>query len=206
MFLKLKIAPKLRFLSLLISKFEEKIMLDQIFTDLYNELKFGYLKKKHPFRYFCLASANQNKINQRTVVLRKITESNELIIYTDARSQKIKEYAENKLASALFYHPKKLLQIQVQGKIQIITSGKEYQEHWQKIQGNSQNDFITQLPPGTPIKNSDEVSYKVEGHHFCLLKLKMNYVEYLQLKRPNHIRASFTLNEEKEWEGQFLNP
>lgn len=181
-------------------------MLKDILQDLTHELKFGYLKKKHPFRYFSLASASETKVNQRTVVLREVTEKKELLIYTDYRSSKIKEFSTNKQASALFYHPKKLLQIQVSGAIQIITSGKEYEKHWNKMQGNSTKDFITALAPGTPIKNPDEVEYKEDENHFCLLKLKTNTIEYLQLKRPNHLRAKFELDENNEWDGQFLNP
>ncbi len=181
-------------------------MLNEILSSLRNEIKFGYLKRKHPFRYFSLGSSINQKINQRTVVLRNLSEDDEIYIYTDYRSQKIKEFSANKNASALFYHPKKLLQIHMQGKIQIITSGKEYEKEWQKVQGNSKKDFVTELPPGEPINNPDEVKYKEEQHHFCLLKLQIQQIEYLQLKRPNHIRARYTKNEKNEWEGEFLNP
>ena len=181
-------------------------MLNDILNDLTHELKFGYLKKKHPFRYFSLASFTENTVNQRTVVLREITDQKEILIYTDYRSKKVKEFSTKNKASALFYHPKKLLQIQVCGSMQIITSGKEHETHWNKMRGNSTKDFITQLAPGTPIKNPDNVEYKENEHHFCLLKLKTDTIEYLELKRPNHIRARFKLNGNSKWEGQFLNP
>lgn len=179
-------------------------MLNQIFNDLKNEVKFGYLKKKHPFRYPYLATIKNNKPIQRTVVLRDATIDFDLLIYTDERSNKIKELERNPNASLLFYHPKKLLQIKIEGCIQIIRSGKNYEDHWSRIQGKSKNDFISKNAPGTAIDNPDHVEYNEVEHHFCLLKLVPESIEYLQLKRPNHIRARF--DNSTQWEGQFLNP
>lgn len=179
-------------------------MLDQILKDLKNEVKFGYLKKKHAFRYPSLASIYQDKPVQRTVVLRDTTEDFDIIMYTDERSDKVSHFKKNSEASLLFYNHKKLLQVQIQGHMELIDSGEVYEDYWSKVQGNSQNDFITKNPPGTPLSNPDHVEYKDDEHHFCLLKLVPERMEYLQLSRPNHIRASF--DKSKNWEGQFLNP
>lgn len=179
-------------------------MLNQILEDLKNEVKFGYLKKKHPFRYPSLGSIENNSPTQRTVVLRDTTKDFELIMFTDERSDKIKQLEINPNASLLFYHPKKLLQVKVEGQMKIIRSGKEYEDYWSRVQGKSQKDFITKNPPGTSIDNPDEVDYNENEHHFCLLKLVPEQMEFLQLKRPNHIRARF--NKSTNWEGQFLNP
>ena len=179
-------------------------MLDQILKDLKNEVKFGYLKKKHAFRYPSLASVEEGKPIQRTVVLRDTTDDFDLIIYTDERSNKIHQFETNPESSLLFYNHKKLLQVKIEGKMQLIRSGSEYENYWSRVQGKSQKDFITQLPPGTPIDNPDHVDYKEDEHHFCLLKLVPESMEYLELKRPNHIRAKFDKSD--NWKGQFLNP
>lgn len=179
-------------------------MLNQILEDLKNEVKFGYLKKKHPFRYPSLASIEDSTPTQRTVVLRDTTDDFELVMFTDERSDKIKQFEANPHASLLFYNHKKLLQVKVEGKIKMIRSGKEYENYWSRVQGKSQKDFITKNPPGTPIDNPDHVEYKEDKHHFCLLKLVPERMEYLELKRPNHIRAVF--DRSNNWEGQFLNP
>ncbi|NEV93796.1 pyridoxamine 5'-phosphate oxidase [Psychroflexus sp. YR1-1] len=179
-------------------------MLNQILEDLKNEVKFGYLKKKHPFRYPSLASIKDNSPDQRTVVLRDSTEAFDLILYTDERSDKISQFEKNPMCSLLFYNHKKLLQVKIEGHMKIIRSGQEYEKHWNKVQGNSQKDFITNRAPGTPIDHPDAVEYNEDEHHFCLLKLVPERMESLQLKRPNHIRAVF--DKSNDWEGQFLNP
>lgn len=179
-------------------------MLNQILEDLKQEVKFGYLKKKHPYRYPSLASIENNTPVQRTVVLRDSTEDFELVMYTDERSDKISHFKSNPNCSLLFYNHKKLLQVKIEGKMTMVTSGKEYEEYWSKVQGKSKKDFITENPPGTPIKNPDQVKYNEEEHHFCLLKLAPETMEYLKLDRPNHIRARFDKSD--HWQGQFLNP
>ena len=179
-------------------------MLEEILNEAKQEIKFGYLKRKHPFRYPSLASIRNSIPEQRTVVLRDTTSEFDLIFYTDFRSNKITDFQKNANASVLFYNHKKLLQVKVCGVVKMITSGKEYDEYWSKVQGKSTKDFITQKAPGTIIKNPDLVEYKEDNHHFCLLKLVPEKIEYLRLKRPNHIRAEFT--KANNWQGTFLNP
>lgn len=178
-------------------------MLDELWKNNIQELKFGYLKKKHPFRYFCLATFGDTYPEARTVVLRDLTKENELVIFTDKRSQKIKQLKTNPNASALFYHPKKLLQLKVNGKLQLILSGKEYDDYKSRIQGNSEKDYLTTQTPGSEIKQPNEVTYQDEMH-FALLKLVPETFEILQLKRPNHIRCKF--EKASGWKGSFITP
>jgi pyridoxine/pyridoxamine 5'-phosphate oxidase len=179
-------------------------MLQQILKDVQQEVKFGYLKKKHPFRYPVLASIEDGKPQQRTVVLRNTTDDFHLVLFTDARSAKMSQFAKNSAASMLFYHPKKLMQVKVQGNIKVVSEKNQIQEYWQKIQGNSERDFRTVDSPGTPLKNPDHVSFSEDQHHFCVLELVPNQIEYLQLKRPHHLRALYSVDD--NWKGQFLNP
>lgn len=179
-------------------------MLNEILQQAKQEIKFGYLKKKHPFRYPCLASICNDTPNLRTIVLRDTTNKFELIFYTDYRSNKISDFKNNANASVLFYHPKKLLQIKVTGTMKIIDSGKVYEDYWSRVQGKSKNDFITKKAPGAIIQNPDEIEYLEDNHNFCLLMLVPSAIEYLQLNRPNHIRAKFDVD--TNWEGKFLNP
>ena len=179
-------------------------MLQEIFEDLKGEMKLGYLKKKHSFRYVYLATIADGIPHQRTVVLRDVIKDKNPIIYTDARSNKVEELKANSNASLIMYNHKKLMQITLTGRMNMIENGDYYDDCWSRIQGNSQKDFITEKAPGTPIKNPDEVDYKDNEHHFMILELVPDQIEYLQLKRPNHIRAIFKA--EDDWQGQFLNP
>jgi hypothetical protein len=178
-------------------------MLSEIFNDIINELKFGYLKRKHPHKYCYLASISGNKPVNRTVVLRDMTEDKHLIFYTDLRSGKVEQFQNNPNAEALFYHPKKLLQVKVAGKMKVVENEDTIKYYKQKVQGGSTKDYTTQVSPGTPIKNPDHVDYG-EKLNFAVLELQTESIESLQLKRPNHIRCVF--KKEDDWNGQFLVP
>jgi len=166
-------------------------------------MKFGYLKKKHDFRYVYFATVADGKPHQRTVVLRDVVNEHQPIIYTDARSNKVKELKKNPNASIVMYNHKKLMQITLNGQMEMMREGDYYEDRWSRVQGKAERDFITKKAPGTPLRNPDEVDYG-DQHYFMVLKLVPDTIEYLQLKRPNHIRALFKA--EDDWVGEFLNP
>lgn len=180
-------------------------MTTELFEELRRELVNGYAKRRHPFRYFSLATVSNNSARQRTVVLRKMLADDTLLVYTDARSQKVSDIKANPNVSALFYHPKQLTQIRVEGMVQIVTDKDELKPYWNNIPDSSRKDYITANPPGTPTNNPDDVNYKDDENHFCMLKIIPKQFEYLKLKRPNHIRVLFSKSDDT-WDGQFLVP
>ena len=169
------------------------------------ELVNGHSKKRHPFRYFVLATNENGKPRQRTVVLRKTLLDLSLVIYTDKRTQKIKDIQNNSEFSALFYDSKKLLQIRIEGKAELITDKQQIATYWQTVQESSKKDYTTNRAPGTSIKNPDDVGYEPKENYFCPVKLIPNTIEYLRLKRPNHLRVLFSRND-IDWSGEFLVP
>lgn len=180
-------------------------MKNQLLEEIKQELVHGHSKKRHPFRYFVLSTIKNGKPKQRTVVLRKTADDVSFIFYTDKRTEKIKELQHTPAFSALFYHPKKLIQIRVEGKAELITDQEQIASYWHTIQSSSRKDYTTNTAPGTPIKNPDEVAYESEENYFCPVKLIPNSIEYLRLKRPNHIRVLFTKSN-LDWFGEFLVP
>jgi pyridoxine/pyridoxamine 5'-phosphate oxidase len=180
-------------------------MEQQFLDDCKGELVNGYVKRGHPFRYFALSTISNGKPRQRTVVLRKVLPDFTLLFYTDTRSQKIQDIAENANVSALFYHPKKLMQVKLEGQAEIMTDTNELDSYWKNIPESSRKDYITHSAPSSPIANPDLVSYDENQPYFTAIKIIPETIEYLKLKRPNHLRILFT-KEELEWRGQFLVP
>ena len=180
-------------------------MKNQYLEEAMRELVNGHSKKRHPFRYFVLATNENGKPRQRTVVLRKTLLDSSLVIYTDKRTQKIKDIQNNSEFSALFYDSKKLLQIRVEGKAELITDKQQIATYWQTVQDSSKKDYTTNRAPGTLIKNPDDVGYESKENYFCPVKLIPNSIEYLRLKRPNHLRVLFS-RVGTNWSGEFLVP
>lgn len=181
-------------------------MTDTFFQELQDELQKGTSKKGHPFRYATLATVGLGTAARlRTIVLRRITDDFQLVFYTDRRSKKIVHIKENNTVSLLFYHPKKLLQLKIEGRASIVSDADELKRYWSGVQPESRKDYTTVSAPGSPISNPDNVEYLEEKNYFCIVEIKPFKIEYLKLKRPNHLRILFT-EEDEEWNGQFLVP
>lgn len=180
-------------------------MTQQYLEEAIRELVNGHSKKRHPFRYFVLATNENGKPRQRTVVLRKTLLDASLVIYTDKRTQKIKDIQNNSEFSALFYDSKKLLQLRIEGKAELITDKEQIATYWHTVQASSRKDYTTIIAPGTAIINPDEIEYKPEENYFCPVKLIPKTIEYLRLQRPNHIRILFS-KIDNDWSGEFLVP
>ena len=180
-------------------------MKEAILQDIKKELIKGHTKRGHPFRYFSFGTSKNNIPQQRTVVLRKILPDFTLLVYTDLRSQKIEEIEQNISVSALFYHPKKLIQIKITATTEIVVDKKELKLFWGNISEKSRKDFTTSQPPGSKVNSPEQVDYTSDKNHFCILKLKPTKIEYLKLTRPNHIRIEYTKVDE-EFIGEFLVP
>ncbi|MGB6152656.1 MAG: pyridoxamine 5'-phosphate oxidase family protein, partial [Pricia sp.] len=162
--------------------------------------------KGHPFRYFTLATVGLGSTARlRTVVLRRVSEDFKLVFYTDRRSKKIAHIKKNSAVSLLFYHPKQLLQLKIEGKANIVTDPEELQKYWSGVQPASRKDYTTESSPGTPISNPDTVAYFEDKNYFTIIEVELSKIEYLKLKRPNHLRILFS-KESGEWNGQFLVP
>ena len=88
-------------------------MLEALFQECNNKWAQVKNSKKHAFRFFTLATiASDGRPHIRTVVLRDFNPMNiSFTVYTDSRSQKLKELERDKRAQLLFYDSKKMLQI-----------------------------------------------------------------------------------------------
>ncbi|NAY93157.1 pyridoxamine 5'-phosphate oxidase family protein [Muricauda sp. JGD-17] len=181
-------------------------MIQDLFKELTAELRLGASKKGHPFRYFALATQGlQNDIGLRTVVLRRVSPEFHLTFYTDSRSSKIKELNKNQHISALFYHPKKLFQLKVEGKGQLVTDRQLIENHWKNVPTKARRDYTVFIPPGSTIKSPEAIDYLQDKNHFAIVNLIPQKFEYLKLGRPNHTRVQF-LPHGNIWKGTYLIP
>ncbi len=176
--------------------------MQDILEDIFLELKKAAWEVRHPYRYFCLSSVEDNRPKQRMVVFRGILE-NVISIYTDIRTPKVVHFKRNPNASVLLYDSEKMKQIVLLGKVEIV---EEYNALvWDSIGPKAKKDYTTLLAPGTVIGSSKDVLYDMEKVNFCILKFTFNTIEYLEITRPNHIRIKFNLIG-NNWEGRYLVP
>ena len=178
-------------------------MLEGLFQECNNQWAQVKDSKKHAFRFFTLATiASDGRPHIRTVVLRNFNPKDiSFTIYTDSRSQKLQELEQDKRAQLLFYDPKRMLQIVVSVVLlENINENKIYDD----IPEHSKKDYSSIIIPGSKINSPDKLQFNFSKGFFSKLIFKAETIEYLRLKRPNHLRAFFKI--EDNWKGTFLVP
>ncbi len=177
-------------------------------TDLFelaqNELLRSNVDRRHPFRFFWLATQSDYP-ELRTVVKRDFTKAWEIIIFTDARSPKVTQIRQQARVSALFYHPKKKLQVRLRGHARLIAeSEEEYGPYLQQVQQSpALKDYQTELAPGSPLSPAG-VGLGTTLH-FAVIQFSTKEIDILQLGTEAHQRVLFHRNGEG-WEAQAIVP
>ncbi len=166
--------------------------------------------RRHPFRNVVIATCSNNIPGMRTVVMRKFDSGQGVLIYTDCRSQKFQDLQRHpeQAASLLFWHPKKNLQVRMQGRVMLSVEDETAKVHWLKVPPVSKRSYTTAQAPGTIIENPEAVEHDAaleDGRYFTVLHFQPHSAELLQLNRDLHLRAIFHL-ENETWQGHWLVP
>lgn len=182
-------------------------MANHIWNMVKTELKKGVKETSHPFKFATLATLGLERLPRlRTIKIREFDqESLQMTFYTDSRSKKILHIKENNKVSLLLYHPEKLMQLRIEGLAIRERDEAVLQEHWSRVDVASQKDFTTSSAPGTEIKHPEKIEYIDRDDYFSVVYILPFKVEYLQLKRPNHLRVRFS-KREGDWKSDYLVP
>ena len=177
-----------------------------LFQQAKAELTRSNVDKRHPFRYFTLSTFGEYP-EIRTVVKRGIETDLRILFFTDTRSPKVEQILQNPKVSALFYHPKKQLQIRVKGNAEIISKqDPRYTPLFERIrQSKSIGDYTTRLAPGTPLPDNNIQTYYTKLIHFTPVYIIPQQLDILQLNRDEHTRAMYVY-EGGDWKETPLVP
>lgn len=171
------------------------------------ELQRAAVDKKHPFRFVVLSSGSA-QVSSRYVVLRKVNQLNQLLIYTDTRSNKVAEIKQNDQVQLLFYNQQKGLQLMISCRVVLHHRDDELaKQEWNHVQGNARKSYCTTAAPGSPIVSPDDaLSWDQEftNQYFTVIEALPQSIEFLELGRGKHLRAKY--QKSTGWTGQWLVP
>lgn len=178
----------------------------ELLQEIWAKLVRGGADRKHDFHFPVLGTAHPSRgCSLRTVVLRKVVPAERMLIcYTDRRSPKISEIAQNSAAEWLFYHKASMEQIRANGRISIHHNDQVAAMHWQRVPDEGKKDYTSAQPPGSlkAIERGGEVD-PIE--HFTVMACIIDRLDWLQLGRQGHQRAILEWKGE-EWQGHWVNP
>ena len=157
-------------------------------------LKEAPKRRKSAFKYFSLntiTSVDDILYPQsRMVVLREVFENFDFHVYTDSRTEKVVSLDSHKEASALFYDPKKMIQIRLEG---ILEKVEDSQNYFESLSETQKRDYRTKLAPGSQA-DSFRTIHESEGGYFQILRFHAGRFDLVQLHSEGHRRVKGTLD------------
>ena len=147
----------------------------------------------------------------RTLVFRGWTGTEQLELFSDQRSEKVKELANNGAAELCWLFAKARQQYRLQGMVQLITVAEQpelCQNRWHKLSdtGRAVWGWPTPADPLDPSAAFPEQLSETSPlpEHFVVLQMQVNTVERLNLGPHPHQRTRWTAT--TRWQEQPLNP
>ena len=165
------------------------------------------------FRTPVFICGNNKNLDGRIVVLRKADQKNNYIQYhSDIRSSKINKIKKNPNCSILFYGKQEKIQLRVKAECKVHFDDGITKESWEKTGHISRKCYLVTNGPGTEsekptsgldnkfdsfdfTKEESEAGYK----NFCVIKCKVQSIEWLYLAAKGHRRAIIDLNGSKKF-------
>ncbi|MEM8543119.1 MAG: Npun_F5749 family FMN-dependent PPOX-type flavoprotein [Cyanobacteria bacterium P01_H01_bin.119] len=171
-------------------------------------------------RYFQLATVRANgRPANRTVVFRGFYEdSNQLVIVSDRRSEKIDQIHHSCWAEACWYFTKTREQFRLEGQLKAVLSeatdrqsNRLLQQYWEKLSDKSKQQFFWPYPGKPRSDNAEDFAVDIQpdtsrSEDFCVLLLNPVQVDHLELKGDPQNRYRHELTAGDEWVEVSLNP
>ena len=171
-------------------------------------------------RYVQLATVDpQGLPANRTVVFRGFLEdTNQLQLITDSRSNKITHIKANPWAEICWYFSKSREQFRLFGQLILVTATdleptwqSARQQAWQKLSDAARLQFSWPKPGEKRVANPEAFSSATPSTtepviNFCLLLLKPEKVDHLELRGEPQNRCLYLLQKDQTWSVQSINP
>ena len=147
----------------------------------------------------------------RTLVFRGWAGGNQLELFSDQRSEKVKELTNVGAAELCWLFPKARQQFRLRGRIELITPAEQAdlcQQRWQQLSDSGRS--VWGWPtPADPLHRSAAFPEELKEtsplpDHFVVLRLQVDSVERLNLGPHPHERTRWSAT--THWQEQALNP
>lgn len=166
-------------------------------------------------RYFQLATQRlDGSLANRTVVFRGYGSDNNLLLFTDMRSKKWSEIRKKPKVAICWYLSETREQYRIDGKGEFLNSAEFNQQieySWQSLSNIAKSQFLWG-EPGSKRNSSNSLRISANmipdkpPEHFCLLSIRVDKVDYLNLKGDPQHRVLHTKNTRGHWTATELIP
>lgn len=167
---------------------------------IWHELAQALSTKGHGWRLGVLATVQEEggslQAQARNVVLRDIdVETRTLLIYTDARSPKVRHIHAYPEGQLVLWSAPLSWQLRLSVSLQVETSGLRVSSRWAQLKLTpAAQDYMTPWPPGSPLAGESAQPLEPERKsrdHFAVITAKVKALDWLELHPEGHRRARF---------------
>ena len=182
------------------------LTLESLLQRLMNRLAAAPATRDEPWRTPSIATLDANGFpSLRTVVLRGY-DDNCLEFHTDIRSAKWAELTKEQNAAWCFWDPQSKEQLRIQGRCTLHHQDAITTQIWDTLPSHTQASYGASSAPSTAIAAAEDFEFisELEKAHFGVIQCVAVSMDWLQLGRPKHKRAQFTLD--NSWQGRWVVP
>lgn len=183
----------------------------------WNELHSAALDKSHPWRVPVLATAAHPGpgaargegrpampaagarpeepvpagADARCVILREVDRAaRSLVFYSDARSAKVRQIDAQGRGALVFWSAHLAWQLRLAVRLEVATAGLAISSRWAQLKMSpAAADYLSPLPPGSPIASPHPRPERSTREHFALLTAHVERLDWLELHPLGHRRA-----------------
>lgn len=169
-------------------------------------------------RYFQLATVREDgRPANRTVVFRGfLPDSNQLMIVSDLRSQKVPQIRQTPWAEICWYFPKTREQFRFSGSLMLVDQSdldpqrqQAYSQTWQTLSDSARAQFHWPTP-GQPYDPALAIPEPPEhqdepAKNFLLMLFEPTVADHLELRSHPNIRHLYQFDQD-QWQTEMVNP
>ncbi len=159
---------------------------------LWLELTAATRDARHGWRRMVLATCAGDAADARTIVLRELDAgARTLLFYTDARSAKVLQIAQQPVGTLVGWCPKLSWQLRVRARLEVQTEGLAVSSRWARLALTpAAQDYLAPAAPGTPAE-AGLAPLPAGRTHFALMSARVESIDWLEIGEREHRRALF---------------
>lgn len=191
--------------------------LDGVWDDLWSRLEAAVRKRLHPYRTCVVATAGDDGVDARTVVLRGADRtSGTLRFHTDRRSAKLPQLLHDRRVALVFYGDG--VQVRARGTATVHAGDEDTDAAWAATPAMSRRCYLTAAAPGTPSDAPTSglppeltmlrppLELTARGRDaFAVVAVRVQSIDWLHLAARGQRRAGFSRDGES-WMATWMVP
>lgn len=170
------------------SRIESLHLIEKAF---WQELERAAQARDHGWRVMTLATVEGQEAQARSVVLREVeARIRRITFYTDDRSPKVAQMAQQPRGSLLVWCPRLSWQLRLKVHLSQEQDLAKVQARWSRLHMTpAAQDYLSPLAPGEPLgREADE---RGSREHFAIVNAQVLSADWLELHAEGHRRAQF---------------